>query len=234
MLDEQGIERDPVPLVDHRAEPRLGLLGGPGPDDPEPVRDAVDVGVDRDRGDPVAEDEHAVRGLRAHAPQREEVLHRPRDVAVEPVEELPGRVPDHPGLDVVEPGRPDQRLDRADPRRGEAPDVGVAREKERARAIGVLVPRPLREDRPDQDLERVLRVVPQVRSAPIPAAVEPREAIEERIPVHRRPSERVQVRGVERPEEGLIAVPGRPPIPGSERSGSFGSSRSVRRSSPTR
>jgi hypothetical protein len=65
VLDEERIDRDPVARIDRLAESRFGLFGSPGPDDAETVRDAVHVGVDRDRRDPVAEDEDAVRGLGA-------------------------------------------------------------------------------------------------------------------------------------------------------------------------
>jgi hypothetical protein len=63
VLHEEGVERDPVRGVDHSGERALGLLGGPGSDDAEAVRDAMDVRVDRDRGDPVPEHEDAVGGL---------------------------------------------------------------------------------------------------------------------------------------------------------------------------
>jgi hypothetical protein len=65
VLDEERVHRDPEALVDALAERRLGLLRALGPDDAETVRDPMDVGVDRDRGDTVPEDKDAVRGLRA-------------------------------------------------------------------------------------------------------------------------------------------------------------------------
>ena len=183
MLDEERVERDPVAFRDDLPEANLGLLGRAGPDDPESVRDAVDMRVDGDRRDPVAENEDAVRGLGSHARERSELVERPGHGPAEPVDDLASALADHARLDVVEAGRPDQRLDLAGPRGGEARRVRVAGEEARAREIGVLVARTLGEDRSDQDLERVLRVVPKVGSPPIAPTVERGEPIEERLPV---------------------------------------------------
>ncbi len=159
MLDEQRIEGDPVAPVEEFAEPGLGLLGPVRADDPQPIRDAVDVGVDRDRRDPVREDEHAVRGLRADPRQRGQLVERRRDRPPEPVEERARAVPDRARLDVVESGPTDQGFDRPGRGAGERRGVGVAGEQARRRDIGVLVARALGEDRSDQDLKRVLGVV---------------------------------------------------------------------------
>jgi hypothetical protein len=86
VLDEERVEGDPVATVDEVAQPILGLLGGAGPDDAEAVGDPVDMRVDGDRGDPVAEDEDAVRGLRPDPGQRGQLVERPRNVPREPVE----------------------------------------------------------------------------------------------------------------------------------------------------
>ena len=239
MLDEERVERDPVLRVEHLAQRRFGLLGGPGPHDAEPVRDAVDVRVDRDRRDPVAEDEDAVRRLRADPGQRRQRLEAARDLPVEPVEHRRGAGPDHAGFDPVEAGRPDQRLEVGRTRPGERRGVGVAREEARARDVGVRVARPLREDRADQHLERVLGVVAQVRRAPVPGPVELREPVEDLFPLpggeaggRRHPPPPGGERALGRPE-GSAGPGSAVSRPGSERSGSS-SPFFARRSSPTR
>jgi len=159
VLDEQGVDGDPVLRVDLRREVPLGLLGRPGPNDPEPVRDPVDVGVDRDRRYPVPEDEDAVRGLRADAGHRRELVERPRDRPLESVPDLDRDPTQHPGLRVVEPGAADQPLDLPHGSVGERIRVRIPGEEPFAGHVGRLVPRALREDRSDEDLEGILRVV---------------------------------------------------------------------------
>ena len=231
MLDEERVHRDPVAGVDPLPKRRLGLIGRTGPDDAEAVGDPVDVGVDRDRRDPIPEDQHAVRGLRSDARQRDERVVLLRDLAAEPVEDLASDPTDHPGLHPVEPGHPDQRLDLRRPSVGQGLRVREPGEQLRAGGIGVGVPRPLREDGADQDLERVLGVVAQVRAAPVAGMIERREAIEQPFPI--------ELRGPGPPRQPL-ALPSRPGVagataetPGSERSGSSVSS-APRSSSPTR
>jgi hypothetical protein len=186
VLDEQGIERDPVLRVDGAGEFALRLLGGTRPHDAEAVRDPVDVGVDRDRRDPVSEHEHAVRRLGTDAVEGRQLVERTGDDPVKPAEEVARHRPDHPGLRVVESGPADERLDR--PRRsgGEGGRVRVPREQEGARRVGRLVPGALGEDRTDEDLERVLGMVPEIRGSPISRSVERREPVEERLPVELR------------------------------------------------
>ena len=186
MLDQERIEGDPVPLVHDLPEARLRLLRGTRPHHPEPVRDPMDMGVDGDRRDPVAEDEDAVRGLWTDAGKRQQFLHRPGHDAREAGLNLAGRVPDDPGLDTVEAGRADQWLDLARRSGRERRRVRESLEEPGARDIGVLVAGPLGQDRPDQDLERVLRVVAEVRRPPIPSAVEGGESVEDQLPVNRR------------------------------------------------
>jgi hypothetical protein len=128
VLDKERIERDPVLRVDDLAQPLLGLLGGLRPHHAEPVGQAMDVRVDRDRRNAVAEDEDTVRGLRADAPESAELLERLRHDAVEPIEDLAGGVPDHAGLRPVETGLTNQRFDLGRPRRGEGARRRVARE----------------------------------------------------------------------------------------------------------
>jgi hypothetical protein len=120
----------------------------------------VHVGVDRDRRDPVAEDQHAVRGLRADARERRQLLEGLRYRTVEPVPDLSRDDPEHAGLHVVEAGHPDERLDVGALRAGERGSVREPGEETRARDVRVRVARALREDRADEDLERVLGVVP--------------------------------------------------------------------------
>ncbi len=227
MLDEQRVQRDPVPNVDRLPQGRLGLLGALRPHDPEAVRDPVDVRVDGDRGDPVPEDEHAVRRLRSDAAESGEGRVVPgRD----PAELVPDRardLPDYLRLRPVEPRRPDETLHLGGRRAREGVRVGVPGEQGRARAVGVRVLRPLREDRPDQDLERVLGVVAQVRPAPVAGPIELRQPVEDKLPVERRP-------GGHRPSGGAAGDPGAGrSCPGSERSGSSAVS-GPRISSPTR
>jgi hypothetical protein len=112
MLDQERVERDPVSAIDASSERRLGLFGRARADDPEAVRDAVDVRIHRDRGDPVAEDEHAVRGLRPDPGESDQLLERPRDLAVPSVEDDAGTGTDDLRLRVVEPRRADQPLHR--------------------------------------------------------------------------------------------------------------------------
>jgi hypothetical protein len=223
VLDQKRVDRDPVPLRDGGPEGGLRLFRGLGLDDAEPVRDPVDVGVDRHPRDPVPEDEDAVGRLRPDAGERGQFLERPGDDAPEPVEDLPRAGADRPGLRVVEPGLADQRFDLPGRRVREAPGVGVLREQPGRGGVGVLVPGPLREDRPDQHLERVLGVVAEVRDPPVARVVERAEAVEERFPVER--SLRCH-----RP-----ASSGADPSPGSERSGSsVGRPSTSEISSPTR
>ncbi len=235
MLDEQRVQRDPVARVDHRAQPRLGLLGGPGPHDAEAVRDPVYVGVDGDRGDPVAENEDAVGGLRADAGQARELGERPGHHAAEPREDRLGAVADRPGLRPVETDRPDQRPDLGRAGRRERPGVGEPGEQRRGGDVGLLVARALREDRPDEDLERVDGVVAQVRDAPVARPVERRQAVEDPLPVGRGAARggHPELAGSGRPSDGAAGRAGGGPVPGSERSGSS-CGPSPRRSSPTR
>jgi hypothetical protein len=183
VLHQQRVERDPVPRVDRAGEGPLGLLGGPRPHDAEPVRDPVHVRVDRDRRDPVTEHEHAVRRLRTHPLQRRQRVVGARDLAAEPLEEVAGDGPDHPGLGVVEPGPPDERLDRRGGRVREGGRVRILREQERARDVGRLVARALGEDGADQHLERVLGVVAEVGGPPIARPIERRQSVEQSLPV---------------------------------------------------
>jgi hypothetical protein len=89
VLNEERVEGDPVTGVDPLAEGGFGLLGRAGPHDAEAVRDPMDVRVDGDRRDPVAEDEHAVRGLGPDPGEGDERLELPRNGPSEPVEDLP-------------------------------------------------------------------------------------------------------------------------------------------------
>ena len=231
MLDEQRVERDPVPLGHALPQRHLRLLGGPGAHDPEPVRDPMAVRVHRDRGDPVPEDQHAVRGLRPNAAQRGEFLEGAGDDPREPVEQLCRALAHDAGLDAIEPCRPDQRLELGGVRTRERGGVGTPGKQPRARDVGVRVPGPLGQDRSDQDLERVLGVVPEVRPPPVPRTVEGAEPVEDRLPVDRRGpglGGHSRLRGAgARP----VDAAGGDATPGSERSGSSGS---VCRSSPIR
>jgi len=233
VLDEQRVHRDPEARVDPLAERRLRLLGRPGPDDAEPVRDPVDVRVDRDRRDPVAEDEHAVRGLRPDPGERDELVERARDRPSEPPEDLAGAGADDPRLDPVEPSRADEPLQLGRPGPGEGRRVREPAEQERARPVGVRVARALGEDRADEHLERVLGMVPQVRPPPVPGPVERAQAVEEPLPVERGRRGSGTHRCSPPPRWALAASRTAVVSPGSERSGSSRSSGS-RRSSPTR
>jgi len=218
VLYEQRIDRDPVPAVDRPGERPLGLLGRAGAHDAQPVRDPVDVGVDRDRRDPVPEDEHAVRRLRPHAPQARQFLERLRDDPAEAPEDLARDLADDAGLGVVEPGSSDQRLDGRGGRAGQGGRIGVLGEQSRARDVGRLVPGPLGEYRPDQYLERVLGVIAQVGGPPIAGAVEARQSVEQGLPVersvgHAAPAPRRDRRPEGAGSDGSVT-------PGSERSGS--------------
>ena len=233
MLDEQGVDGDPVPRVDPFSQRSLGLFGRPGPHDAEPVRDPMDVGVHRDRRDPVAEDEDAVRGLRPDAGERHERFKVAGDHSAEPLQDLGRHPAEDPGLHPVEPRRPDQWFDLGRGGAGERRRVREPLEEAGACDVGVRVAGPLREDRADEDLERVLCVVAQVRSPPVPRAVERAQPVEEPFPVE--PGGRT----VQGAHGGPLRAFAEPPVrtavdtPGSERSGSSPSS-APRNSSPTR
>jgi hypothetical protein len=239
VLDEERVERDPVPFGDDLPQLCLRLYGGPRPHDPEPVRDAVDVGVHRDRGDRVAEDEDAVRGLGSDPPDRLELRERPRDDPAEPVADLACALADHPGLRMVEAGLPDQGFDLARIGGGEGGRVRVPGEQSGARDVGVRVAGALREDGADQHLEGILGVVPQVRTSPVAPAVERAQPVEELVPPHPvRPREYGHDRPTVRREPAGGSTPAGSgtcsPRPGSERSGSSIASEAARKSSPTR
>ena len=233
MLDEEGVHGDPEPWVDPVPEGGLRLFGRPGPHDPEPVRDPMDVGVDRDRRDPVAKDEDAVRGLRTDPGKRDELVERAGDRAPEPLEELPRARPDHPGLHAVEAGRADERLHLRGAGAGEGRCVREAGEQPGARPVGVRIARPLGKYCPDEHLERVLGVVAQVRPSPVARAVERAQAVEQPFPVERRAGSPSGHRGPLSWEGTRTSGPVAAASPGSERSGSSRSS-APRRSSPIR
>lgn len=235
MLHEERVERDPVARVDRLAQSGLRFLGRPRSDDTEPVRDAVDVGVDRYAGDPVAKHENAVGGLRADARERLELGDRAGDLPAEPLEQFAGALPDRARFRAVESDRPDERLDLRGPGRGERPHIREPGEQRRGRDVGLFVPGPLGEDRADEDLERVGRVVAEVGSSPVARAVERGEAVEDRLPVGRRegPGGHALSPFRWRSVVGAAAEWGGGPSPGSERSGSS-TGASERRSSPMR
>jgi len=233
VLNEQGIQRDPESFRDRPAEGLLGFFGSTGTYDSETVRDPMDMGVDRDRGDSVAEDENAVRGLRTDPAQAGQLLERAGNLAAEPVEELSRARSDDPRLHPIEPGGADQRLDLPRARTGEAGCVGKSSEQERARSVGVRVPRALREDRADQHLERVLRMVAQVRATPISGPVERAQPIEKAFPIDPGRAARRHAR-VLRPVVASSRVSVGWLTPGSERSGSSSESPLSRISSPIR
>jgi len=104
----------------------------------------MDVGVDRDRGDAVAEDEDAVRGLRTDAGKRDELIEVLRNYAAEPVQDLARHDAEDPRLHSVETGHADQRFDLGPARLRERTSVGESGEETGARGVGVRIPRPLR------------------------------------------------------------------------------------------
>jgi len=230
VLDEERVQRHPVPLGDDLPQDGLGLLGAPGPGDPQPLGDPVHVGVDRHRRDAVAEDKDAVRGLRSDAGERGQRGEFSWDGPPEPLEQRLGARPDRAGLGVVEADRADAPLDFGDRRAREAGGVREPAEQRGRGDVGLLVPGTLREDRADEHLERVLRVVAEVRPAPVPRVVERREAVQEPLPVDRGRAGR-RHRAGSRPATRRSV--GRPSWPGSERSGSSLCPRGSR-SSPTR
>ena len=229
MLDEQRVERDPVPRVDRLAQPPLRLLGGAGAHDAEAVGDPMHVRVDGDRRLAVGEDQDAVGGLRAHTRQREELLARARDLSAMPLEERLGARPEDAAFRPVEPHRPDQPLDVCASGPGEAPRVRVPGEQPRRGDVRRLVARPLREDRPDQHLEGALGVVAQVRPTPVAGPVERGQPVQQELPVERG----LRRHGVPAPggRRGGRSIAG--PCPGSLRSGSSDAP-GPRSSSPTR
>jgi hypothetical protein len=214
VLDQERVERKPEPLGKDATERLLGLFGGPGPHHPESIGETVDVGVDRNPREAVAEHQHAVRRLRPDPRQRRELGERPRNDPAEPVEDLAGALPDEPGLGTIEADRMDQRLDHPRRRRGQRGGVRILREQARGRHVGLLVARALGEDRPDQHLERVLRVVAEVRGPPVARPVELAQPIEEPLPVVRPGKGRVHRPVLRGDAAGAVSVPG------SERSGS--------------
>ena len=235
MLHEERIERDPVARVDRLAQSGLCFLGRPRPDDAESIRDAMDVGVDGDAGDPVAEHKNAVGGLRPDARERLELGDRAGDLPAEPLEEFSGALPDRARFRSVESDRPDERLDLRGPGGGHRPHIREPGEQRRGRDVGLLVTGPLGKDRADEDLERVGRVVPKVGCSPVARAVERGEAVEDRLPIGRGegPGGHAPSPFRWRSGAGWVEDCGGGPSPGSERSGSSPGA-SARRSSPTR
>jgi hypothetical protein len=232
VLDQERVQRDPEARVDRPAQRRLGLLRGPRPDDAETVSDAVHVGVDRDRRDAEAEDQHAVRRLRTDRRERDELLEGPRDLPTVAVQDLLGDRPDRTALRPVEPHGPHERLKvgRRGPR--EPARVRVPSEETGAGDVGVGVTGSLREDGADQDLERVLCMVAKVRPPPVPRAVELAEPVEQGLPWKlRRLGSAAHRRSTRAGPAGRASASG--VCPGSLRSGSSRDAR-VRRSSPTR
>jgi hypothetical protein len=223
VLHEKRVERQPERLGQHAAQLLLGLLGGIGPHHPQPVRETVHVGVHRDGGDPVAEDEHAVGGLRSDPRKCRQLGERTGDVPAEPVEERLRARADRARFGTVEADRPDQRLDLAASGPSERPDVGEPAEQAARGDVRLFVAGPLGEDRPDQDLERVFGMVAQVRPAPVAGPVERREPVEQELPVHGARGGGLHRPASRRPEGtgGVRAVS----VPGSERSGSSSASR---------
>jgi hypothetical protein len=238
VLHQERIERDPVLPVDDLAQPGFRFLGRLSTDDAEPVRDPVDVRVDRDGGDPVAKDEHAVRGLRPDAGERRQLIERRRHRTPEPVEDRPSAGANRPGLDAVEARRADQGLDIPGRGAGERSGVGIPVEESSAGRVRVRILGPLGKDGAYENLERILRMVAEVRGPPIPGPVEGREPVEDPLPVERarprgrahrgRPGDRGAGRAARGDGSGRVGSP----RPGSERSGS--SSSGLRRSSPMR
>jgi hypothetical protein len=235
VLHEERVEGDPVRRVDRRAQGGLGLLGGPRPYDAEAVCDPVDVGVDRDRGDAVAEDEHAVRRLRPDPGKGRQGLERAGHLAAEPLEDLLRDRADDARLHPVEPRRADPGLDRGGARPREGGGIRVPREEPGARRVGVGVPGALGEDRADQHLERVLGMVAEVRPPPVAGPVERGEPVEDLLPFGRaEPYARSHRCALGRLRAGAGVGPDAGDAsPGSERSGSSSLAGS-RRSSPTR
>lgn len=221
MLNKKWVDRDPVLAGQHLAEAFLGLFGGSGAHDAEAVRDPMHVRVDGDRRDPVAEHEHAVRRLRADPGHRRQLFEGPGRTPAEPVAHFDRDPSEDAGLGVVEPGPVDKPLDL--PHRGlrQGVRVRVPGEQVRAGDVGGFVPRALGEDRPDQHLERILRVVAEVRDPPVAGPVEPAQSVEECLP-----------RKIALAHAGPPLRPGGDSTPGSERSGS--TPPSGRMSSPIR
>ncbi len=144
MLDQERVERDPVASGDGATERLFRLFRGAGAHEPEPVRNTVDVGVDRDRRDPVAEDQDAVRRLRPYPREARELGKGTGDVSMKALENRSSAPRQDTGLRAVEPGRPDQGLEVGRTRAREELRVRVAREQPGAGDVGRLVPRPLR------------------------------------------------------------------------------------------
>ena len=231
MLDEQGVERDPVLRRHHAAEGLLGGFRGLRPHDAEPIRDPVHVSIDRDRRESVTEDQHAVRGLGAHPRQRGELLVGRRHAPPEPSEDLGRAISDRRRFRAIEADAPDQGDEGGRRGPGQRRSVRELREQPRARTVGHLVAGALRQDRADQHLERVLGVVAQVRPPPVAGVVERGEPVEHRDPVERaRVAHTVPLRA-----GGGRAGPSRgASVPGSERSGSSFPPCASRSSSPIR
>jgi hypothetical protein len=108
VLHEERIERDPVPAIHDLPQPPLRFLGRARSHDPEPVGDPMDMRVDRDRRDPVSEHQDAVGRLRPDAGQRGQLLQRPGNLTVEPIQDLLSDLADRSRLDPVEPRSVDE------------------------------------------------------------------------------------------------------------------------------
>src|SRR5271157_55388 len=105
--DEEVVDIEPVFPRYLPDELLFGLLRRLRTDQPQSVRNPVDMGVHRDRGLLEGVDEHAVRRLPSDRVKLQQVLHGSWDFAHELVHELPGDPDDVSRLHVVESGGPD-------------------------------------------------------------------------------------------------------------------------------
>src|SRR5262245_56363825 len=110
--DEIAIAECPPALLDHFVERALGFFWLACLDPSQPVRNAMHMSVDTDVVLATErENHHQVRGLTSHSWQRDELVQRAGDLAVEPFDQRLGCRPHEARLVAIEADRVDQRLD---------------------------------------------------------------------------------------------------------------------------
>src|SRR5262245_38364682 len=156
-LDEMRRER-PLLFWKYADELIVNLVGIVRARETQALRDAEDVGIDRDGrlAERIAEDH--VRGLEPDAGKRHERIARARNFpAVLVLERLRHR-DERAGLRAIEPGRADFLFERGRLGPGVVACPGVLLEQSGRDHVHALVRALRREDRGDQELERGLEV----------------------------------------------------------------------------
>src|SRR5581483_3762574 len=155
-VQDQRVGRARPPLFRQRLaqllldEDRIVALG-----DADPVRDAEDVPIHRQPGDAERVAEHDVRRLAAHARQLDELVHVGRHLAAMLGDESLRHAEQRLRLRAKKPGGVDQRFELRRRRLRERLRVRIFLEQHRRDQVDARVGRLRRQDRRDEQLERV-------------------------------------------------------------------------------